>query len=106
MIVPWIIDMVNEMDIKKIEVELENDFTLELDSNPTTGYTWQAEFDERVLKLKDKKFVPYSKAIGSGGEEKFTFEPIKKGETVIRMYYKRVWEKSAIEEKIYKVLIK
>jgi len=82
-------------------------FSISLDSNPTTGYSWQAAFDDSFLKLVDHSFDPDpSGAIGAGGKERFTFLPIRAGETTIRMSYRRPWESGSADERSFAVLIR
>jgi inhibitor of cysteine peptidase len=91
---------------KQINIRVDQEFTLSLEGNPTTGYTWEAQFDENILTLKKKQFDPYSPTtIGGGGTEIFTFVPVKRGETHITMQYKRLWEEEAIEEKTFWIVI-
>ena len=46
-----------------------------------------------------------SRSIGTGGIEKFTFVPIKTGETEIIMIYKRPWESKSADEKSFRLII-
>ena len=86
----------------EIKVNSGQEFAISLKANPTTGYNWEAEFDESILKLKEKIFEPDSSAvIGGGGKDKFVFLPIKTGKTEIIMLYKRSWENSYVEEKVF-----
>ena len=72
-------------------------FTVDLRSNPTTGYRWQIiSYDRAVLKFMKRKYVS-SKTylIGSGGIESFKFQSLKTPiDTVIKFKYARPWEKS------------
>ena len=90
-----------------MNVSLNNDFTLSLESNPTTGYSWEPTFDSTFLSLKRRDFeASDSRSIGTGGIEKFTFVPIKTGETEIIMIYKRPWESKSADEKSFRLIIK
>ncbi len=89
-----------------MDVRLNKDFTLSLESNPTTGYRWEATFDSTHLLLKRKDFEASDpRSIGTGGTEKFTFVPIKTGETEITMIYKRPWESKPAKESSYSLII-
>ncbi len=82
------------------------DFTISLQSNPTTGYVWEAIFDSSFLDLKKKDFkASDAKSVGSGGIEIFTFFPIRTGKTVITMVHKRPWESSSLEERSFPIEI-
>ena len=41
-----------------IYVHVGQEFIIELESNPTTGYTWQEESDQNVLHLLDRHYKP------------------------------------------------
>ena len=43
--------------------------------------------------------------MGSGGVELFTFKALGEGRTLLRMAYKRPWEKASVKEALYKVII-
>ena len=88
-----------------ITVEVGDSFTLSLDSNPTTGYAWQAQFDAEFLELVATDFEPSSEAIGAGGVESFEFRALKAGDTEITMVYERSWEEGFIEKVIFTVHI-
>ncbi|MBU7027889.1 MAG: protease inhibitor I42 family protein [Theionarchaea archaeon] len=88
------------------EVKVNQKFTLSVEANPTTGYTWEVHVDETMLQLAEKQFDLYStETIGGGGTETFTFIPLKTGETHVTMQYKRPWEEEAVEEKQIQVVI-
>lgn len=82
---------------------LNEDFLITLPANPSTGYSWEAQYDENYLTLRSKDFVQDKgtspDTVGAGGTEVFTFTPIKSGDTAITMLYKRSWEKEALETK-------
>ena len=86
-----------------ITVEVGDSFILSLDSNPTTGYAWQAQFDDELLELMGTNFVPSSDLIGAGGVETFEFRALKEGHTEITMVYKRSWEEGYIEKMIFSI---
>lgn len=92
-----------------IEIGVGGQFVITLESNPTTGYQWQADFDNSSLKLV-KSDYKQSEAkpglVGVGGKEYFTFEGLKKGNARITMVYKRVWEQGSAGQKVFTVSIK
>jgi len=81
-----------------IAAEVGDSFLLSLESNPTTGYAWQAQFDDELLELVETKFEASSEAIGAGGIESFEFRVLKGGNSEITMVYGRSWEEGYIEE--------
>jgi len=93
-----------------IEVEAGLEFAIVLESNPTTGYSWQlAEpLDENVVELVSSEFAKKSseggtsggegEMVGVPGEEVWTFEAIAEGETEIVLEYLRPWETDVAPE--------
>ncbi len=82
-----------------IEVETGEKFAISLQSNPTTGYSWQPEFDSEFVELIERKFVPpSSELLGAGGVETFVFLARRAGQVEIKLRYERPWEKQPIEE--------
>ena len=80
-------------------------FEITLDSNPTTGYSWQAEFDESYLELVDTTFAADSDLIGAGGQETLVFKAIAKGQTTVQLLYQRPWEGEPIDTRSFDVEI-
>lgn len=79
---------------KTIEVSPGGTFTITLESNPTTGFSWGIVSGEGgVIQLQgEPKFDSDSALIGAGGVEVFTFKAIQPGETTLEMNYRRPWE--------------
>ena len=44
-------------NLNELSVQLGQEFTIKLESNPTTGYTWQPVFDEHAIKLISSDFI-------------------------------------------------
>lgn len=94
-----------------IEAKNGENFEINLESNPTTGYSWVPEFDKNYLELANKDFVQQNtdkQVVGAGGTEKFQFKALKTGETKINFYYIREWEidVAPIDQKVFDVIIK
>jgi len=82
--------------VEKIVVNLGQEFTITLNSNPTTGYHWQMDKspDKSMVDLISSVFVgPETKLVGAGGREIWTFKAVGKGHTELKMKYIRPWEK-------------
>ena len=81
-----------------------------LESNPTTGYSWEASYDETMLELVEETYElgEYAQqgVVGAGGTELFRFRALKTGEVEITMVYKRSWEEEALDQKVFTVDIK
>ncbi len=94
------------MPDEKIEVPVNESFTITLDSNPTTGYRWEVNYDEKFLELIFRKFHQLSGGIGSGGHEEFEFKGLTPCETEVEMIYKREWEEKSLKIKSFRVKVK
>ena len=88
------------------EIKVNESFVITLVSNPTTGYSWEVDFDGEYLTLVKAEYIPDQPELtGSGGVEKFTFTGLKVGTTEITMNYKRPWEEESIKTQVVKVTI-
>jgi predicted secreted protein len=69
---------VNVTALAPVSVQGGQNFTLQLQSNPSTGYHWQCGFDSNVVSLKNQTYVPDQPVlVGSGGKDVFTFQAVK-----------------------------
>lgn len=79
-----------------IVVEEGQEFSILLESNPTTGYQWQLTQppDEAVLSLVKTEFEETGEEglVGAGGEERWTFKAEGRGRTTLYFVYIRPWE--------------
>lgn len=80
-----------------VELNTGDSLTLDLEGNPTTGYTWEVTSNDlAVLKpAGEPEFTPDSEAIGSGGTFTFRFAAIDKGKVALKLIYHRSFEKNA-----------
>ena len=98
---------------KPIKAAAGTQFTIELESNPTTGYEWQPAFSPEQVALVRRELRPAGgqaggegPAVGAGGTERFVFEALAAGTTAIGMALKRSWEPAAIEKRSYRVIVR
>ncbi|MCR5698453.1 MAG: protease inhibitor I42 family protein [Treponemataceae bacterium] len=72
---------------------------VELEGNPTTGYTWSYEiYDESIIKIDEKVESLGDKGVmGAPSRFEYTIKSLKAGNTVVRFEYKRPWEEDPIE---------
>jgi predicted secreted protein len=71
--------------------------TIQLESNPTTGYSWAIiEYDPAVLQPQgEPEFVSEAagqQRVGAGGWEILRFQPVATGQTQLKLGYRRPWE--------------
>jgi len=82
-------------DPAMITTKVGEEFTITLDSNPTTGYQWKLSdnFTEGIVKLVKSEYMdPETEMVGVGGNEIWTFKAIEPGETTVDLEYVRPWE--------------
>ena len=82
---------------KLIETGVGETFSIELESNPTTGYQWQEKIDRGKVELIDRQFELPSKAFGAAGKEVLTFKSLSEGDSVIQLDYRCPWEDDTAE---------
>ena len=68
-----------------------------LESNPTTGYSWQAvlQDDGVLVQVGEAEFEENRRGkdvVGAGGVETLRFEAEKSGQTTLELAYRRPWE--------------
>lgn len=91
-------------DMRK-ELVVGQRFTLDLPSNPTTGFDWQVEFPPDRLRLERRKYARGSDRIGAGGTTTFTLGATAPGTATVRFRYLRIWEGHAVDERVVHVRI-
>lgn len=91
-----------------INAELGDNFTIELESNPTTGYKWYADYNKEKLGLVKTDFVSsHPKRVGSSGTRSFIFNSKEKGVSKIDFIYKRSFgESREIQKRVYKIFVR
>jgi len=101
---------------REIDISLDQEFIIALGSNPgSTGYSWQASYDESMLELipgengGQSTYEPDETdeaVVGAGGTEFFQFKALKAGETEITLTYAQPWEGGGVgETKVFTVII-
>jgi len=92
------------------EIAVNESFQLELDSNPSTGYSWKWTNKQSVsiVETLDEEYIPSAPAlIGSGGKEIWKFKGLKGGTDTIKLEYCHSWDpKSTVDTKEITVKVK
>lgn len=83
------------------------EFTISLDSNPSTGYGWILVSSlPSCLELVRHEYTPtHPGLIGGGGIEDWTFKATNTGSTTLTFHYKRSWETWEEPLRIYEVQV-
>ena len=82
----------------------KNVVTVELYTNPSSGYSWEYSYDRiDVLVLSDNRFVPDTSAIlsGGGGTQVFEFRALSSGTVNITFRYVNKFDKTVASEYVY-----
>ena len=87
------------------QTQVGDTFTISLPSNPTTGYSWELDFDADYLELVSDDFVITSNLFGAPGIQSFELKAINQGRTELTMIYKRSWEDQVAEKRVMLVQI-
>jgi inhibitor of cysteine peptidase len=96
---------VAEPSARHLSVRLGGRFVLELESNPTTGYRWEPEFDGELLRLAAHRFEPGADRPGAGGRQRFEFEGRRVGRGRLRFHYRSTWRPGTARELEYDVAV-
>jgi inhibitor of cysteine peptidase len=106
--------MMSKGDKTNITVKAPGEFSIKIESNPTTGYSWAlqplTETEKTLVKFKKQRVEEpgeesKQKPLGAQTYEIFTFEALAPGEAVIRLHYRRPWEKDVPPIKKHKVIV-
>ena len=90
----------------------QDNFTVTLPANPTTGFQWSVvEYDKNIFELINKQYITSNVGlIGAGGNTLFTFKLKKQssypGFSIIKFKYSRSWEPESGIYKNIKIIIK
>lgn len=96
---------------KLIELAVGDTLTIELESNPTTGFSWALleSTGESVLQEAGHDFVLDETVDppmpGTGGTEVWTFTAFAAGETTISLEYSQPWDGGIKAEKTFDVKV-
>jgi inhibitor of cysteine peptidase len=96
---------------QEIDISTGKEFVIALGSNPTTGYSWQASYDESLLELVGGEPTYEAdetdeQVVGAGGVEYFRFKALAAGETEITLTYAQPWEGGGVgDTKVFSVNI-
>ena len=89
--------VVNKNTEVEIIVRVGDVFTIEIPSNPTTGYEWFME--EEIEKISFLDGDPFGQIIvndemgfGAPGIQRFTFAADNEGSEIINLLYRRIWK--------------
>ena len=98
--------IMTKKDVKDAKMKVGETIMIQLDGNPTTGYTWSCPDKDSMtgaLKYENDKYVygGLPGMVGAGGTYYFVFKAAGKGNAKIHLEYKRSWEKNNPPASVY-----
>ena len=94
---------------KEVALATGGTLTVTLESNITTGYSWNENAnigDKTVMQQTDHRYQSPATAIpGAGGNEVWTFKALRAGKSLISMEYRRPFEPNAPAAKTFTLTV-
>jgi inhibitor of cysteine peptidase len=95
---------------RQVQVERGDVIVVTLESNPTTGYRWEAVLaGDGVLMQEDEAEYQESQqgqpVVGAGGQEVLRFRAQGSGTTTLQLVYHRPWEDDVAPERTFAVQV-
>ena len=96
--------------VEYMTIKVGETFDIRVPSNPTTGHQWKVLFDNARLNLVESEYIEAEdkELVGASGEEVFSFEALKRGDTKVSLEYIRAFEPGTppIIERAYAITVK
>jgi inhibitor of cysteine peptidase len=79
---------------RQIELQTGETLTINLEGNPTTGYTWELVESKGAImrQIGEAEFKADSDLVGAGGMQTLRFEAVTEGQMELTLVYHRPWE--------------
>jgi len=87
---------------RPIELRVGQEFALNLESNPSTGYSWSLT-DTRypvVISVGKPTYKHAASVPGAGGLQSWTFRATEPGVETLKFEYRRPWEQKVPEKTV------
>lgn len=95
---------------KILHIKKNSLFAIQLDSNPTTGYRWEADLpkDGQIMRVASSFIIPKpeDQQVGTPGKEILFFYTTTAGSYELPFRYKRGWEKFNVDEFVTTVVVR
>jgi inhibitor of cysteine peptidase len=89
--------LTSEHNGNRLAVSVGDTITVSLPETATTGYRWEPDVHDDVLRVADAQPVASATPRGAPGQRVITFEVLRPGSTQLRLVRKRSWEKTIQE---------
>lgn len=91
---------------RTIELEAGEHFQIALEANVSTGFSWEpTSFNESIIRKLDTEFIPDAAVLGSSGKQLLNFKAVGAGHTLLRLLYRRSFEKDVRASKSFEISI-
>jgi inhibitor of cysteine peptidase len=93
----------------EILVATGDQFQVELESNPSTGYSWNLDLESAtsIVTLRSSDYsAEVTEQVGAPGVETFVFEATGPGATIIRLEYIRPFDELPIPERVVEFIVR
>jgi len=90
----------------EVSLDVGDQFDVELEANPTTGYSWELGPLPDGLQLVSSDFQePSGSLVGASGTQLFVFDVVGPGSGILRFEYVRVFDDPVVAEKIVEYVL-
>ena len=90
----------------EVALDVGDQINVQLEANPTTGYSWELGPLPDGLELVSSDFEePGGSLVGAAGTQVFVFDVVGPGDGILRFEYVRVFDDPVIAEKIVEYVL-
>ncbi len=92
--------------LSEVSLDVGDQLEVELESNPSTGYSWEPAPLPDGLQLISSDFEePGGSLVGASGTQVFVFDVVSPGSGILRFEYVRVFDDPVVAEKIVEYVL-
>jgi len=103
-------DATVELDVSdslsEVSLDVGDQLEVELEANPTTGYSWELAPLPDGLQLVSSEFEePGGSLVGAAGIQRFVFDVVGPGGGILRLEYVRVFDDPVVPEQVIEYVL-
>jgi inhibitor of cysteine peptidase len=92
--------------LSEVSLDVGDQLAVELESNPSTGYSWELGPLPDGLELVSSDLdEPGGSLVGAAGTQRFVFDVVGPGEGILRFEYIRVFDDPVVAEQIVEYVL-
>ncbi|MCL7413672.1 MAG: protease inhibitor I42 family protein [ANME-2 cluster archaeon] len=84
-----------------MELKTGDIFYINLNENPTTGFSWQMNTTDGLVVVSDEYIAPDTGLVGAGGVHEWEMRAVAPGTQQVTAVYRRSWEDVTGDEQIF-----